>query len=136
MKHLLMVLLISSSSLNAQSTKECVKEFITNHAELKFKGIVFKQLCLETGHFKSKRFKDDHNAAGIRYNKRGYCIGKRKGYGVYDSWENCIADYVCIQKRIIKTYKCKTDKDYLRALVKAKYALDKAYVKLVLNCHG
>ena len=110
--------------------KDSVKVYIENHPEIQFKEVVFKQFCFETGHFKSKLFTKYNNIAGIKYNKKGYCNGKVKGYAKYDDWKCSIDDYIRIQKRILTKYKACTNTQYIISLRKYGYAKDNYFKKL------
>ena len=113
-KKLILILLLPI--MVKANIKDSVRTYINNHPEIQFKEVVFKQFCWETGHFKSKLFTKYNNIAGIKYNKRGYCNGKIKGYAKYDDWKCSIDDYIRIQKRILTKYKAKSNAQYIVSL--------------------
>ena len=110
--------------------KSEIKLYIENHPDIQFKEVVYKQFIWETGHFKSKLFTKYNNIAGIKFNKRGYCKGKVKGYAKYYSWKDSVDDYIRIQKRILIKHPASTNNQYINSLRKYGYAKENYFNKL------
>ena len=88
-------------------------------AELKRQGvphpdIVLAQARLESGNFKSRRARVDHNLLGIKHGRH---------YAKYRRWQDCIADY---KKRVSSRYK---GGNYYAFLRRIGYASDKRYIE-------
>lgn len=110
--------------------KSEIKLYIDNHPDIQFKEVVYKQFIFETGHFKSKLFTKYNNIAGIKFNKRGYCKGKVKGYAKYCDWKTSIDDYIRIQKKILHKYPASTNNQFIISLRKYGYAKENYFNKL------
>ena len=76
--------------------------------------IVLAQARLETGNFKSRRCKVDHNLFGIKHNGR---------YAKYAKWQDSVSDY---KARISSRY---AGGDYYAFLRRIGYAKDPNYVR-------
>lgn len=94
--------------------------------EIKFPEIVMAQAILESGHFKSKLFKNNNNLFGFRQAKRRETtsIGTKNGYAYYKSWKECVIDYQMYSKRYLSHIK--TEEDYIKYLNK-HYSESKNY---------
>ena len=93
----------------------------------KFPHIVLAQSILETGHYDSKIFKENHNLFGmkearVRLNLAG---GTQYGHAYYKNWEESVMDYALWYSTY--AYKCKTEKQLFKLLDK-QYAEAPAYV--------
>lgn len=75
--------------------------------------IVLAQARLETGNFKSRRCRVDHNIFGIKHGRQ---------YAKYRRWQDCVADY---KRRISSRYK---GGSYYQFLTRIGYAKDKKYI--------
>ena len=72
-------------------------------------NVALAQMKIESSHFKSSICKENKNIAGIRtsnskYVKRdanGNAI-KNRGHNVYDTYKDCLRDYIRIQNRYLK----------------------------------
>jgi len=51
--------------------------------KIRFPKVVLAQMILETGTFKSKIFKENHNPFGMKHNKRGFSTGVKNGHANY-----------------------------------------------------
>jgi flagellum-specific peptidoglycan hydrolase FlgJ len=60
------------------------------------------QVLLESGHFKSRLVKENHNIAGIRNSHRKYSRGIKNGYNDYGSYKLCLLDLIAVQKAYAK----------------------------------
>lgn len=109
-------MLAASAWCSAQTIQE-VREEIRRQG-LPHGDIVLAQARLETGNFKSRRCKRDHNIFGIKHG------GK---YATYRRWQDCVTDY---KRRISSRY---TGGDYYAFLRRIGYATDARYTNKVSN---
>lgn len=130
MKKILFILLLPI--IVKANIKDSVRIYIENNPNIQFKEVVYKQFIFETGHFKSKLFTKYNNIAGIKYNKKGYCNGKIKGYAKYNTWKSSIDDYIRIQVSVLKKHPATTNNQYIISLRKYGYAKENYFNKLKL----
>lgn len=99
----------------AGQTREQVRQELKRQ-HIPHADIVLAQARLETGNFKSRRCKVQHNLFGIKHGGR---------YATYRTWKESITDYRnCISSRY-------TGGDYYAFLKRIKYASDPNYIKKV-----
>lgn len=79
-------------------------------------NVALAQFKVETGHFKSEICKENKNIAGIRTSKSPYVKGINRGHCVYNTYRDCLRDYVRIQERYLTN-------------INNKYAEAKGYTK-------
>jgi len=93
----------------------------------KFPHIVLAQSILETGHYESKIFKENHNLFGMKEARvrLNLAEGTQYGHAYYNNWEESIMDYALWYSTY--AYKCKTEKQLYKLLDK-QYAEADAYV--------
>lgn len=91
--------------------------------------IVFAQMRLESGNFKSDLAKNNNNFFGMKYPRQRATVaqGNDRGYAYYCSWSYSVLDYAIWQRIYASGL---TEEEYLEMLSE-KYAEDKAYVKKV-----
>ena len=91
--------------------------------------IVFAQMRLESGNFKSDLAKNNDNFFGMKYPRQRATVaqGNDRGYAYYRSWSYSVLDYAIWQRRYASGL---TEEEYLEMLSE-KYAEDKAYVRKV-----
>ena len=91
--------------------------------------IVFAQMRLESGNFKSDLAMNDDNFFGMKYPRQRATVaqGNDRGYAYYRSWSYSVLDYAIWQRRYASGL---TEDEYLEMLSE-KYAEDKAYVRKV-----
>ena len=91
--------------------------------------IVFAQMRLESGNFKSDLAKNNDNFFGMKYPRQRATVaqGVDRGYAYYRSWSYSVLDYAIWQRRYASGL---TEDEYLEMLSE-KYAEDKAYVRKV-----
>lgn len=91
--------------------------------------IVFAQMRLESGNFKSDLAKNNDNYFGMKYPRQRATVaqGWDRGYACYRSWSYSVLDYAIWQRRYASGL---TEEEYLEMLSE-KYAEDKAYVRKV-----
>jgi len=60
-----------------------------------YNKVVLKQFKLETGHFKSKIFKENNNIAGMKLprKRKTLAIGSRYNHAYYNHWTESVRDY-------------------------------------------
>lgn len=91
--------------------------------------IVFAQMRLESGNFKSDLAKNNNNFFGMKYPRQRATVAKGvdRGYAYYRSWSYSVLDYAIWQRIYASGL---TEEEYLEMLSE-KYAEDKAYVRKV-----
>ena len=91
--------------------------------------IVFAQMRLESGNFKSDLAKNNDNFFGMKYPRQRATVaqGVDGGYAYYRSWSYSVLDYAIWQRRYASGL---TEDEYLEMLSE-KYAEDKSYVRKV-----
>ena len=94
----------------AQTMEEVIRELVRQRVPQP--AIVLAQARLESGNFKSRRARKDHNILGLK---------KAGKYAKYRCRQDCIADY---KKRISSRYK---GGDYYLFLKRIGYAEEKDY---------
>lgn len=104
------VFLLLAMSAGAQTVESVRAEITRQH--IPHPEIVLAQARLETGNFKSRRCREQHNLFGIKHN------GK---YATYRRWQDSVSDY---KKCISSRYK---GGDYYAFLRRIGYASDTNY---------
>lgn len=91
--------------------------------------IVYAQMRLESGNFKSNIAKTNNNFFGMRHPRVRITMsrGSLNGFASYDSWSYSVLDYAIWQRMYASGL---TEEEYLEMLSE-KYAEDKCYVKKV-----
>lgn len=90
--------------------------------------IVMAQAEIESGHFKSRIFKENNNLFGMKEAGVGRpCTAKgtANNHAYYDTWQECVQDYAFYQAAYLKNIK--TQEQYLQYLGE-NYAEDSNYV--------
>lgn len=115
---------VGKQEVNAESVLALLDTLNVEHPH-----IVFAQMRLESGNFKSDLAKNNNNFFGMKYPRQRATIaqGANKGYAYYRSWSYSVLDYAIWQRRYASGL---TEDEYLEMLSE-KYAEDKAYVKKV-----
>ena len=112
-KTIITIILFMAASVSHGQTIEQVRAEIVRQG-LPHPDIVLAQARLETGNFKSRRCKVDHNIFGIKHGRQ---------YAKYRRWHDCVSDY---KKRISSRYK---GGDYYAFLRRIGYARDPQYIQ-------
>jgi uncharacterized FlgJ-related protein len=88
---------------------------------IKFPHIVLAQAKLESGNYKSKIFKQNHNLFGMRQARVrvNTAKGTNLNHAYYDNWQESVYDYAFYQCRYMSD--ARTEQDYFAAL-DASYA--------------
>lgn len=97
---------------------------------VKFPWIPMAQSMLETGHWKSDIFFENHNLFGMKEAKSRIttAVGTNKNHAEYNTWRESVYDYAFYQNRYLN--KIKTEKEYYQYLA-ASYAEDPNYISKV-----
>lgn len=94
----------------------------------KFPHIILAQATLESGHFKSDIFLENHNMFGMKeaFQRTNLAKGSNRGHAYYESWQEGVYDYALYYS----TYLCtiRTEGEYYEYL-KQNYAEDPTYVQ-------
>ena len=110
-----MAVIASDVSLNDSALVTYMQEI-----GILFPEIVLQQIHWESGHFKSRICRENHNLLGIKYIKQKEATGSNRGHAMYPSFKACLRDYKRLQKY------------YLGNLGK-RYAEDPAYIQKITN---
>ena len=99
---------------------------------IQFPHIVLAQSMLETGHWKSDIFFENHNLFGMKKASRRVSTAKgtNLGHAYYDTWRESVYDYAFYQCRYLS--KLKSESEYFSYL-DANYAGDTLYVSKIKN---
>lgn len=133
----LIALFISLEVGSASFTRRAEMPFSTanmlkmmNEVGIVYPDIVMAQAKIETAHFTSKIFKENHNLFGMKLpeQRSTTAIGEQYNHAEYTSWRQSVIDYKLWQDRVLT--KVKSKRAYLRYLSKY-YATDKQYVTLI-----
>ena len=109
-----------------------IQELNIDHPE-----IVFKQACIESGHFRSQLFVEHNNMFGMKMPRLRPTVGKIKTesrfkeYAYYNNWKESVIDYAIYQSYTAKKL---SEKEYLDHL-KRSYAEDTTYVTVIEKMH-
>lgn len=97
---------------------------------VKFPWIPMAQSMIETGHWKSDIFFENHNLFGMKRARARIttAIGTNKNHAEYNTWRESIYDYAFYQNRYLN--KIKTEREYYQYLA-ASYAEDPNYISKV-----
>lgn len=97
---------------------------------VKYPHIVLAQSMLETGHFKSKIFYENHNLFGMKEARvRVHTAkGTKNGHAYYDNWKESVYDYAFYQSTYYSDVK--SERQYYRKLDRS-YAEAKNYIESV-----
>ena len=97
---------------------------------IKFPHIVMAQYIIETGHWKSKIFRENHNLFGMKQaNVRiNTASGTQHNHAYYETWMESIYDYAFYSCRYLAGIK--TESEYY-AYLSSSYAADPNYVKVL-----
>lgn len=81
-------------------------------------AVALAQMKLETGNFTSAICKENKNIAGIRTSRSKYVIRQNRSHCVYNTYKDCIKDYVRVQNRYLKNIdgKYAESKNYIQTL--------------------
>lgn len=111
---------------NNEFSRAKLKEYILQ-LNIKFPQVVLAQAELESGHFTSPIFKENHNFFGMKPAKLRPTTnkGENKGHAVFDTWRDCVVDYAFYSATYLNDMK--NEAEYLEYL-RQNYAEDPNYV--------
>jgi len=94
---------------------------------IKYPHIVMAQAEIETGHFTSQIFKENHNLFGMKVATKRPTTnkGEENGHAYYENWKESVVDYAFYSAQYLSDIK--TEKEYLQYLSRS-YAEDTTYV--------
>ena len=113
------------NELNEFSEEKLISKI--DELNFRFPHIVLAQSILETGHYESKIFKENHNLFGMKEARvrLNLAEGTQYGHAYYKNWEESVTDYALWYSTY--AYKCRTEKQLFKLLDK-QYAEAPAYV--------
>ena len=119
-------------NIQAEKNKFTKEKFVSELKRLNIKHphIVMAQSIIETGHWGSKVFKENHNLFGMKQaNVRiNTAVGTQNNHAYYETWMESIYDYAFYQCRYLGGIK--TEAEYYTYLGKS-YAENEDYVKII-----
>lgn len=123
-----LIVLNVQAEKNSFTKEKFVKEL--KRLNIRQPHIVMAQSIIETGHWKSNIFRENHNLFGMREARVriNTAIGTQNNHAYYETWMESIYDYAFYQCRYLGTIK--TEKEYYSYL-NANYAEDPDYVNVV-----
>jgi hypothetical protein len=103
---------------------------ILKDLNVKFPHIVLAQSMVETGHWNSKIFKENHNLFGMKQARSRIttATGTQHNHAFYETWTESVYDYAFYQCRYLGSIK--TEAEYFNYLSKS-YAEDPNYIVLL-----
>lgn len=81
-------------------------------------NVAIAQFKIETGHYKSAICRENKNLAGIRNSASPLSVGKNRGHNVYETYRDCLKDYIRVQNKYLKN-------------IDGKYAEAKGYINQI-----
>lgn len=101
--------------------------FILNELNVKFPHIVLAQSIVETGHWTSRVFKENHNLFGMKeaYVRVHTAKGTQHNHAYYENWIESVYDYAFYQCRYLSSIS--TEESYFKYLSES-YAESPTYV--------
>jgi flagellum-specific peptidoglycan hydrolase FlgJ len=119
-------------NVQAEKNKFTKEKFVKELKRLNIKQphIVMAQSIIETGHWNSKIFKENHNLFGMREAsvRINTAVGTQNNHAYYNTWMESIYDYAFYQCRYLGGLR--TEAEYY-AYLGANYAEDPDYVNVV-----
>lgn len=97
---------------------------------VKFPWIPMAQSMIETGHWKSNIFVENHNLFGMKEAKQRVttCLGTQNNHAYYETWRESVYDYAFYQSRYLGDVR--SENDYFEYLG-ASYAENGNYVQMI-----
>ena len=119
-------IVIINNSIKVFSEESLVNKI--SDLNLRFPHIVLAQSILETGHWTSTIFKENHNLFGMKEAQQRVktSLGTQLNHAYYCDWESSLYDYAFYQARYMS--KAKTEDQYFQALGQT-YAESPTYVQ-------
>lgn len=120
--------IIYYDSISCQECNDSNAIAFIGASDMQHKHIVYAQMRLESGNYKSRIATENNNYFGMKPPKLRltYAIGENNGYATYENWYYSILDYALWQKEYAYDL---SEEEYLRKL--SVYAEDKNYVNKI-----
>ena len=119
-------------NVQAEKNKFTKEKFVDElkRLNIKYPHIVMAQSIIETGHWKSKIFKENHNLFGMKQaNVRiNTAVGTQNNHAYYETWMESIYDYAFYSCRYLS--RIRTEAEYY-AYLGANYAENPKYIEMV-----
>lgn len=124
------LLILSLEDKNKFTEEEFIQ--LLKDLNVKFPHIAMAQSIVETGHFKSRIFRENNNLFGMKESVRRVSTAKgtQHNHAYYDSWAESVYDYAFYQCRYLGSIS--SESDYYQYLSNY-YAEDENYVSKVKN---
>lgn len=99
---------------------------------VKYPYIVLAQARIESGHYSSRIFKENHNLFGMKQANRriNTAEGTQYGHAFYQTWRESVYDYAFYQSRYLSS--ATTEEEYYYIIGKS-YAEDPKYISKLKN---
>jgi uncharacterized FlgJ-related protein len=119
-------IIINEANKENQFSEPKLKEYILE-LNIKFPHIVLAQSQLETGHYTSKIFRENHNLFGLKQAKQRPCtaLGTENDHSYYNNWRESVQDYAMYSARYLS--QLRTEEEYFQYLGQ-NYAEDPNYI--------
>lgn len=119
-------IILQEADKDKEFSREKLKAYILE-LNIKYPHIVIAQAEIETGHFTSQIFKENHNLFGMKVATKRPTTnkGEENGHAYYDNWRESVVDYAFYSAQYLSDIK--SEKAYLDYLSQS-YAEDTNYV--------
>ena len=124
-------IILREADKDNEFSPEKLKAYILE-LNIKYPHIVMAQAEIETGHFTSQIFKENHNLFGMKVATKRPTTnkGEENGHAYYENWKESVVDYAFYSAQYLSDIK--TEKEYLQYLSRS-YAEDTSYVYKIKN---
>lgn len=125
------IILLNVSDTTSQFSQEKMVSLM-KELNMKFPHIVYAQSLIETGHFDSKIFHENHNLFGMKQARTRVTTaqGTQYNHAYYENWRESVYDYAFYQCRYLSGLK--NEEEYLAYLGRS-YAEDPNYLSKIRN---
>jgi uncharacterized FlgJ-related protein len=119
-------------TIHGESFSEDALIILFKECNVKYPHIVLAQAKLESGHFKSKIFKQNNNMFGMRKARQRITSAQseKDTYAYYRDWIDCVYDYCMYQSSVLCNV---TNESEYFAKLGERYAEDSTYVSKLKN---
>ena len=126
-KEVLIVNLKNKNDFSEESFIEMLQDL-----NVKYPYIVLAQARIESGHYSSIIFKENHNLFGMKQANRriNTAEGTQYGHAFYQTWRESVYDYAFYQSRYLSS--ATTEEEYYYIIGKS-YAEDPKYISKLKN---
>lgn len=120
------ILVLNLENSNSKFSEEKLIDEL-KRLNVRFPHIVMAQSIVETGHWKSEVFMENHNLFGMKEAKRrvNTALGTNLNHAYYKNWQESLYDYAFYQCRYLS--KIRTEDEYFSYLAES-YAESPSYV--------